>query len=137
MEEMQNNKKLIIIIAAIVALLILAGIVIAIFSSSSTKTEKPTEDQTVGEILDNCMQTCNQLPAGSTKDNCEAGCTQAKETVPTEFENAGIIGAEDMTTDEVLEEIIAKCINTCETNPEIPIEYKPDCIENCNSARNN
>lgn len=136
MEEVpQDNKKIWIILAAIVAVLIVAGIAIAIFSSSSNKTEKATQDQTIGEILDSCMQTCSQLPAGSTRDNCEAGCAQAKQTVPSEFEKAGIPGAEDMTTDQVLQEIIAKCITRCQTDPEIPVQYQEKCIENCKATQ--
>ncbi len=136
MEEVQqNNKRLWIIIGTIIALLVVAGIVIAIFGSLSNKTEKGTNPETIGEILDSCMQTCNQLPSGSTRTNCEAGCAQAKQTVPNEFENAGIQGAEDMTPDEVLQQIITTCITRCQTDPEIPIEYQADCINNCKSAQ--
>jgi hypothetical protein len=134
MVDLQNNKKLIIIIAAIAALVIIAGIAISIFSSSSNKTEKAPEDQTIGEILDGCMQTCSQL-SGSTKTDCEAGCTQARQTTVSEFEKAGIVGAEDMTTEEALQEIKANCVNICQTNPQIPEEYRAECVIKCESVQ--
>jgi hypothetical protein len=132
MEEVSTTNKLPWIIAGIVALVILVGITAVMFSGSSNKTtEKAPEDMTISETITSCMQTCKQLPIGSTRTNCESGCSQVQQAVNEEFQEAGISGAADMTTEELLQELIAKCINNCQTDTRIEDQYKPACIENC------
>lgn len=136
MEEVQTSNKLPWIIAGVVVLfIILVGITVLMFGNSPNKTEKPAEDMTIQETINSCMQTCKQLPAGSTRTNCETGCAQVQPSLNKELTEAGIQGSADMTTDEVLQAIITECINRCQTSADIPEQYKPTCIENCKSTQ--
>jgi len=143
MEEVVNsNKKLWIIAIVIVSLIVIAGIAIAVFSSSN-KQEKSAGDMTIQETIDSCMQTCKQIPTGSTRTSCESGCSQTQKAVADKQAELVANGITENTTIEEMQEKLSvnttaletqntnliNCLNGCDSIGSEP--DKADCMNFC------